>query len=269
MSLTRTRLITAAALMAVLVAGCGSEQIVARRAARPAAQPTAAQPTTARPAGPASAATPSKPAANIAGLSAQQIGKRTAAAAKAAVSVRIRGTLSLDDGRPMTLDASLTRTAGSATITIDGAGLKFVVIGRTVYVQVSDAFWRQYYKPRKEADVLIQLTRGKWLKVARTNQSFGQLATLASKTAFFDAAFGQGSLGRKAGTRTIGGIVCVGLGDPGDDIVWVDATNARPIRGDQRGRGRSGSMTFSEYNQVEAPKAPPKSQVIDGKILGL
>jgi hypothetical protein len=83
MSSTRTRLIITTALATVLIAGCGgSEPTAAPTAAPPAAPPAAARPTA------PSSVTPSKPAATIAGLSAQQILKRTTAAAKAAVSVR-------------------------------------------------------------------------------------------------------------------------------------------------------------------------------------
>jgi len=28
-------------------------------------------------------------------------------------------------------------------------------------------------------------------------------------------------------------------------------------------------MSFSEYNQIKEPKAPPAAQVVDGKTLGL
>jgi hypothetical protein len=31
----------------------------------------------------------------------------------------------------------------------------------------------------------------------------------------------------------------------------------------------SDKLSFSEYNQVTTPKAPPASQVVDGKALGM
>ena len=165
MSLTRTRLITTTALATVLIAGCGGSE--------PTAAPPAAPPAAARPTAPSSA-TPSKPAESIAGLSAQQIIKRTKAAAKAAVSVRARGGYTADDGTTYKLDVSLTRTAsaGTVTVTANGVGVKFLVIGRTAYLQFSDAFLRRYVKPKTDADLLMQLTRGKWIKVAVTDKSF-------------------------------------------------------------------------------------------------
>ena len=255
MSLTRTRLITTTALATVLIAGCGGSE------------PTDAPPAAARPTTPSSA-TPSKPAESIAGLSAQQIIKRTKAAAKAAVSVRARGGYTADDGTTYKLDVSLTRTAsaGTVTVTANGVGVKFLVIGRTAYLQFSDAFWRRSVKPKKLADLLIQLTRDKWIKVAVTNKNI-DLAGLASKPAFLSKLGNSGGL-RKIGTRTIGGIACIGLARD-HRTLWVDATNARPIRLDMPGPSGTESLTFSEYNQIKEPKAPPAAQVVDGKALGL
>ncbi len=266
MSPTRTRLITTTALATVLIAGCGGSEPTAParvgqasgvRAPRAAARPTAP-----------SSATPSKPAESIAGLSAQQIIRRTKAAAKAAVSVRARGGMWADDGTPIKLDVSLARTASAGTISANGAGVKFLVIGRTAYLQFSDTLWRQIATPKTYADVLMQLTRGKWIKVAVTDKSFRDKAVLASKPAFVSAMLDNSGGDRKIGTRTIGGIACIGLAGE-HHTLWVDATNARPIRLDMPGPSGTESLTFSEYNQIKEPKAPPAAQVVDGKALGL
>jgi hypothetical protein len=236
MSLTRPRSITTAALATVLIAGCGG----------------------------------SEPPASLAGLSAQQIITRTKAAAKAAVSMRIRGGTTADDGTPIKVDVSLARTASAGTIhPANRAAVKFLVIGSTAYRQVGDAFWRQNAKPKTYADLLIQLTRGKWIKGAVTDHKiFGGLAVVASKTAFVSVMLDDSDGLRKIGTRTIGGIACIGLA--GDhNTLWVDATNARPIRLDNPGRSGTESLTFSEYNQIKEPTAPPAAQVVDGKALGL
>jgi hypothetical protein len=239
MSHTRTRLITTAALATVLIAGCGG----------------------------------SEPAASLADLSAQQIITRTKAAAKAAVSVRIRGAMTGDAGTPIKLDVSLAGTGSAGTIhPANGAGVKFLVIGRTAYLQFSDAFWRQSVKPKKLADQFIQHTRGKWIKFAVTDNGFADMGTafLASKPAFVSAMLdNSGDRGRKIGTRTIGGIACIGLASHIHRTLWVDATNARPIRLDMPGPSGTESLTFSEYNQIKEPTAPPAAQVVDGKALGI
>jgi hypothetical protein len=235
MSHTRTRSITTAALATVLIAGCGG----------------------------------SEPAASLAGLSAQQILTRTKAGAEAAVSVRVRGGYTSVDGTPIKLDVSLARTASAGTISYNGAGVKFLVIGRTTYLQFSDAFWRQNAKPKTSADQLMHLTRGKWIKVAVTDKSFSSIAFLASKPAFVSAMLDNSDGLRKIGTRTIGGIACIGLAGDDHRTLWVDATSARLIRFDPPGRSGTASLTFSEYNQIKEPTAPPAAQVVDPKALGL
>jgi hypothetical protein len=119
----------------------------------------------------------------------------------------------------------------------------------------------------------MQLTRGKWIKGAVTDNGFSDMgmAFLASKPAFVSAMLENSSeRGRKIGTRTIGGIACIGLaGHDHRGTLWVDATNARPIRLDTPGPSGTESLTFSEYNQIKEPKAPPAAQEVDGKTLGL
>ncbi|MFG1819957.1 hypothetical protein ACGFIF_39800 [Kribbella sp. NPDC049174] len=254
MSPIRTRLITMAALGTVLITGCGSSE--------PDGSAGAAPSTTRQ-----SAAPPSTPAASIADLTAQQILKKAGAAVRAAVSVRVRGPLAVEDGPPMAIDVGMTNAGSSGTITMDGAALEVLVIGQTAYVQPSDAYWRQTVKPKSAADKLIKQTRGRWIKAKLTDEGFGQTASFASKATFFDSTFDGDHAVRKVGPRTIGGILCVGLGKDGEGIAWLDAGTARLIQLDQP--APTASITFTEYDQVKAPKAPPKAQVIDGKTLGL
>jgi hypothetical protein len=266
MSATRTGSV-AVMLMVFVVSGCGGSGPAADtgQAGVPPTTATTTVPTTGTT--PSPSATPSKPAASIAGLPAEQIVKRAQAAAKAAASVRVRGAMTMEDGKPIKLDVSLVRTAGSGTITIDGAAIKVLVVGKAAYLQLSDAAWRQQAKSKQEANLLIQVMRGKWLKIALTNKDLGDLAAFASKPAFFDGLFDPVSQVRKTGTKTIQGIPCVGLGDGGGTL-WVDATNARPIRLDIPGRSGTESLTFSEYNQIRQPTAPPAAQVIEDETLG-
>ncbi len=265
MSHTRTRSISTAALMTVLIAGCGGSEPTAGPG------PTVAPPITARPATPSSSATVSKPAASIAGLPAQQIVKKARAAAKAAVSVRVRGAITMDDGKRLKLDVRVARNAGSGTISFDGTEMKVIVVGRTAYVQGGDAFWRQQSKA-KDAELLVQLLRGKWVKVPLNTKAFGETAGFASKAVFFDAmvdtvVVDPGRVGKTA-VETIDGIPCVGLRGT-DGTFWVNAGNARPVRLELTGSRGTGSISFSEYNQIKEPTAPPAAQVVDGKALGL
>jgi hypothetical protein len=259
----RTRLIATAALGAVLVAGCSGTEPTAGPGPTTVVPPSTAQSST-----PTPTPTPTpKPTPNIAGLSAGQIVKKAEAAAKAATGVRVRGTMTMDDGKLMKLDVSLAKTAGSGTMSVDGARMSVIVIGRIAYLKGDEAFWRQGAK-KKDADQLIKLLRGKWLKVAMDEKGLGEMAAFASKAGFFDGMFtAPGSL-RKTAAKTVDGVRCIGLGGA-DGTLWVDATTARPIRIEPGASAPTEGLSFSEYNQVKQPKAPPRDQVVDGKTLGL
>lgn len=265
---TRTRLIATAALGTVLIAGCR----ISLGTAEP--EPTIAPPSTARSSASAPATTPAPtptptPTASIARLTTQQILKKAEAAAKAATGVRVHGTMNMADGTTLKLNVRLARSGGSGTVGFDGTGMSVIVVGRTAFVQVDDSFWRQDKKKSKDAELFIQLLRGKWLKLALDNEGLGEMAGFASKATFFDGMFTDpGSTLRKTAAKTIDGVSCVGLRGT-DGTFWVDATNARPIRLELSGRGGTGGLSFSEYNQIKAPKAPPPAQVVDGKALGL
>jgi hypothetical protein len=99
-------------------------------------------------------------------------------------------------------------------------------------------------------------------------KGFGVLPRFASKADFFDAIGGDPSRVEKIAVETIDGIPCVGLRAT-DGTFWVNAANARPVRLELTGSQGTGSLSFSEYNQIKEPTAPPAAQVVDGKALGL
>ena len=258
MSLTRTGSIATAVLMTVVIAGCGSEEPTAAPGGS-GTTPTAA-PTTPTP-------KPSLPAAEgLTALSAQQLAKKTQIAAKAAASVRVRGTF-VDEGGPMKVDLSLAKKGGSGTITLEGANIKVIVVGKTAYLQISDAYWRKQTESKQTADLIIGVVRGRWIKVSLTSKDFAELIAFTSKAGFFEGMFEEPGTVRKTGTKTIDGVRCIGLFD-GEGTVWADAATARPIRLEIPGKNAE-NLTFSQYNQIMEPKAPPSSKVIDGKDIGM
>jgi hypothetical protein len=260
MLLKHQRLIATAAFGTVLVAGCSSSEPTAGPSPTPVVPPTTAPSPISTP---TAKPTPT-PTASIAGLSARQILKKAEAAAKAATGVRVRGTMAMD-GESLKIDVRLAGSGGSGTLAFDGAGMSVIVLGRTAFLQVDDAFWRRQNTP-KDAKLMIQLLRGKWLKVALDDKDFGELAAFASKSTLFDGMFtASGSL-RKTTAKTVDGVRCIGLRDP-DGTIWVDATDARPVRVELAGDSGTGGFSFSEYDQVKQPKAPPPAQVVDGGTL--
>lgn len=250
-------------VLVVLVAGCQGSDPAAKDAIETTPTPTAPSVT------PSPVVTPPKPPAStpvssIAGLSAAKIVAKTQAAAKAATSVRMKGAMS-DDGDKIVLDIRLAKAGGQGTMSINGAAFSLIVLDKTAYLKISDKFWRAQIKDKADADAVIALVAGRWIKTSLTDKDLGDLAAFASKPKFFDTLFEPTGTLRKTAPRTVDGVAAIGLRDT-DGTLWVDTVTARPVRLESSG---TDALTFTEYNQVTTPKAPPADQVIDGKALGM
>ncbi|MGW6196796.1 hypothetical protein ACWF0M_11680 [Kribbella sp. NPDC055110] len=250
-------------VLVVLVAGCKGSDPATDDAIGTTPTPTAASVT------PSPVVTPpapsaSTPVSSIAGLSATKILAKTQAAAKAATSVRMKGSMS-DHGDRIVLDIKLSKAGGQGTMSINGAAFSLIVLDRTAYLKISDKFWRAQIKPKADADAVIALVGGRWIKTPLTDKDLGELAAFASKPKFFDTLFEPTGTLRKTAPRTVDGVSAIGLRDT-DGTLWVDTATARPVRLESSG---TDVLTFTEYNQATTPKAPPSDQVIDGKALGM
>ena len=250
-------------VLAVLVAGCQGSDPATRDSIGTTPTPTATSITPSPVVTPTTPA-PSTPASTIAGLSATKILAKTQAAAKAATSVRMKGSMS-DDGDKIVLDIRLAKAGGQGTMSINGAAFSLIVLDKTAYLKISDKFWRAQIKDKADADAVIALVGGRWIKTSLTDKDLGELAAFASKPKFFDTLFEPTGTLRKTAPRTIDGVAAIGLRDS-DGTLWVDTATGRPVRLESSG---TDVLTFTEYNQVTTPKAPPADQVIDGKALGM
>jgi hypothetical protein len=251
-------------VLVVLVAGCRGSDPATGDALGTTPTPTP----TATSVAPSSVTPPSTPAStptsDIAGLSATKILARAQAAAKAASSVRMKGSLS-DEGDRIVLDIQLGKTGGQGTMSINGAAFSLIVLDRTAYLKISDKFWRAQIKSKADADAVIALVGGRWIKTSLTDKDLGDLAAFASKPKFFDTLFEPTGTLKKTGPRTVAGVTAIGLRDT-DGTLWVDTATGRPVRLES---SSTDALTFSEYNRATTPKAPPAGQVIDGKALGM
>jgi hypothetical protein len=246
-------------LVAVAVAGCKNTDHPAADATpeRVVTTPSAVVTPTTTP----TPTPPPAPKPDLSTLSAAQILAKTQAAAKAATSVRMRG--SATDGKTRTVfDLNIAQAGGSGSITADGAKVQLIVIGRTVYLRLSDAAIRQQAKSKAQAKAMIQLLGGRWIKTTLDDKDFGELAVFASKPAFFDGLFEATGTVRKTRPAPVNGVPSIGLKDS-TGTLWVDRATGHPVRIESG----SDALTFSDYNRAATPKAPPAAQVIDGDAL--
>ena len=260
MSFPWIRTAAAAALEALIATGCDSSADTAVENTAPTSSAKA------------SATTPVKPAAGLESQPVRTIMKKTRLASLAASNLRMRGTID-DPGGPMTFDITWAKGGGQGDFTVAGASYSVRAIGRTVYFQLSEAAIRAQAKTEKssaaETAQMLRLLKNKWIKLSKVDKDTQEMVDLVTPGLFFKTVFGKddtdtAAAPRKAAARMVDGVRCVGLTEDGASL-WIDATTARLVRmTDGKNRFR-----FSDYGKVTAPKAPAKSQVLDGKSMGL
>jgi hypothetical protein len=142
-----------------------------------------------------------------------------------------------------------------------------------VYLQLSESAIRAQAKAGKssaaETAQTVKLLKNKWIKLSNVDEDTQKMVDLVTPGRFFQTVFGENdtataALPRKLAARKVDGVRCVGLTD-GGAALWIDTATARLVRMTE-GKNR---FSFSAYGKVPTPKAPAKSQVLDGKAMGL
>jgi hypothetical protein len=196
---------------------------------------------------PSPAAAPRSPAQTVA-----QMRK----ALQAASSVHLSGVLR-NGGRPIGLNLGLIRSGDFAgTITQNGVPLMLVDAGGKAYVKVTAA----YLKELNVSPSVCPVMCGKFLEL--TPAEAGSLAGSLSMSALLSSFTGQAPRFIDAGTATVAGRKGQVLRGPdGSRLVVAAAGPPYPLQA--VGRRGSGTLTFTQWNAVPRPAAPPADQVID------
>lgn len=117
-----------------------------------------------------------------------------------------------------------------------------------------------------ELDAMQNLIGGKWITPFKLDKDSKHLVGLTNSTATVEG-FLNLSRPVKAPKSVVDRVSVIGLRADGTTL-WVDVRNARPVRV-QPTAGESNVRTFTEFDQVAIPKAPPATEVVDGKTIGL
>jgi hypothetical protein len=220
----------------------------------------------------ATLATISTPADPLASLSADQVLLKTLANIKTASTVQMTGTFS-DSGTNYTLDLGLKPGHGcSGTIAMGSQGsFKLVVIGKTVYFNPDDKFWKAQ-AGATDAATVIGVIRERYIKSSTTDKDMASFTSLCDVSKTIGSVTGSGSgTDTKGKPVTLDGARVLPLTDSSGDLVDVTDTS-RPelvtISVPKDGTTGATKLDFA----VGAPvtlTAPPASQVIDGSQVGM
>ncbi len=213
----------------------------------------------------------------LAGLTAAQVGAKTVADAEASSSLTLKGSLT-QSGQSYTINLAIKPGQGCMG-TIGGGSkgsFKLIVIGKTIYLNPDDAFWKA--SAGADATAAIALVNGRYLKVSTSDSNIAPLADLCDVSQLFSSDDPSGKTTKgpsgkttKGAVTTLGGTRVLPLKDPDGSVAYVTDTSKPQLvelvapKGSSAGPGKVTVTTGAPVTLTP----PPASQVIDGSKLGI
>ena len=174
-------------------------------------------------------------------------------AAASASSAHVSGSVK-SGGTPITLDLTTARGKGAkGSMSTNGLSFDLVRIGDTLYIKGSDAFYKHF-----AGAAVAQLLHGKWLKAPATTGRLKSLAPLTSLGTLFAGISAQHGKLANDGKSTYNGQPVVVIRDTSDNSKLYVAASGKPYPVALVGgnKGRTGSITFGDWNQPVSLSAP-------------
>ncbi|HWY89520.1 MAG TPA: hypothetical protein VNY31_02510 [Solirubrobacteraceae bacterium] len=174
------------------------------------------------------------------------------AAADSASSVHVAGTL-INNGTRITLNLSLASGhGGRGQISQNNLSFKLIVIGNTIYIKGSPAFYSHF-----GGTAAAQLFQGKWLKAPVSGGELGSLAALTNFGQLIDQSLtSQGTL-TKGATTTVAGASAVELRDTSHNGSLFVASTGKPYPVEIVKHGsETGHITFTNWHQPVSLSVP-------------
>jgi len=199
-------------------------------------------------------------------LPAATIQSKTRAAAAAAETVRLAGTV-VTNGRTYTLDMRLRSDGGTGTVTSKEASFGLLRIGEKLYLKADSGFWNQ--ADGKTGSGSADKLDGKYVKVPQGDPSYKKFSGFTDKDVLLSGLLTlHGTLAtdghhEQSGTRTIRI-----TGDKGSGGSLDVSLEGRPYPLRLRRAGGAGTLTFSSWGKDFALNEPKAAETVDyGKQL--
>jgi hypothetical protein len=206
----------------------------------------------------------------LAGLTVAQLEAKVIADAKAASSVTLKGT-STQSGDTATFNIA-TKPGKGCTGTLDlgtKGSVKITEIGSTVYMNPDNKYWEAV--SGTEAQQVIALVGGRYIKVSATDKDMASLADLCDVSQMFETN-GKKDTITKGKVTTRNGTRVLALNDLTDGSTGYVTDTSDPrliaIAAPKNSKGGAQNATVT-YDAPVTLTAPPASQVIDGSKLGM
>jgi hypothetical protein len=184
---------------------------------------------------------------------ARQVVSDAAKAAESASSVHMSGQVAAS-GKNIGVDLSLVRGKGaSGSITLHGAKIDLVLVGKNGYLRAGADFWKQF----GQAGAFTQLLADKWLQLPAGGAQFGPLTGLANERALFDRLTIHGKLVNQGETTYQGQSVVAVHDTRKNTTLYVAASGTPyPVALLRTGHASAGTLTFDGWNESVTVTAP-------------
>ncbi|WP_330332459.1 hypothetical protein OHS33_23950 [Streptomyces sp. NBC_00536] len=199
---------------------------------------------------------PDKGTNGVGKLSAAEIGTKARAAATAAKSVHLSGTL-VTGGKSFTLDMKLKADGGSGEVKSKDNTFRLLRVGEQLYLKADAAFWGKSEAAGKLGD--------KFVKVPETDPSYKQFRGFTDMHVLLDGLLGlDGKLAKGADYTKVGTaravLVTADGGKGGKLTVSLEGT-PYPLRMERA--GGAGRVELTDWGQQFPLAAPAQDQTVD------
>ncbi|MEV7616084.1 hypothetical protein [Streptomyces sp. NPDC089799] len=198
---------------------------------------------------------PDKGTNGVGKLSAEQIEDKARAAAEAADSVRLSGTV-VSGGKSFTLDMRLKSDGGSGEVKSKDNTFQLLRLGEELYLKADAAFWGQSEAAGKLGD--------KFVKVPEGDPSYKQLRGFTDMDVLLDGLLGLHGKLAKGSYTTVGHtksvMVTADKGAGGRLTVSLEGT-PYPLRMERA--GGAGTVELADWGTRFQIEAPPEDQTVD------
>jgi len=188
----------------------------------------------------------------VASKSPAEILAAAKSAASSASSVHVAGSLN-SGATPLTLDMDLAAgRGGRGQISEGGLSFELIVVGDTVYIKGSPAFYSHF-----GGSAAAQLFRGKWLKAPVTGGELASLAALTNLGKLLEQTLSSNGTLVRGATTTVASQPVVELHDTAHNGSLYVATTGQPYPIEVVKRGtETGHVSFTRWNQPVTLAAP-------------
>jgi hypothetical protein len=175
-----------------------------------------------------------------------------------ATSVHVNGDLS-DNGVPVGVDMGVSRAGDlQGSIMQNGAKLQVVGIDGKVYIKATPEFLKEVKAPSNACSVIC----GHWVQLpAQEARQITSQLTLTNLSASVNS--GQSAHLKESGATTVDGKAAYILKAQNGATVDVSQSSPHYPLQAHAGSGKSGTVTFSQWNSVPHPAPPPAKDVIN------